>query len=133
MKKSATGKHRTLVSTLFELLVLSGLIDELQNLIARMKDEEDEDVSGGKSKKIYVPGYSMVVGPLAKPCYEKMDRTFLFVGAGRERLLVLKRDDLTKWMILGRRRERSFEDFFQVPRHFDPLSTTAVPPPMSRV
>ena len=92
MKGPATGKYRTLVSTLFELLVLSGLIDELQNLIARMKDEEDGDMSGGKSKKIYVPGCSMVVGPLAKPCHEKMDRTF--VGAGRERFLVL--DDLTK-------------------------------------
>ena len=55
--KEEEGSRRTFVGTLFELLVLGSLIDELQNLISRgLRDErmKVEEKKPEKRKKKYL-------------------------------------------------------------------------------
>lgn len=79
-------------------------------------EEEDR-----KTQTENLPGCSVRLELVAKPCYESPGRTFLWERVGREgKGFGFEKDDLTKWMILGRwwyKRGKAssligFEDFF---------------------
>jgi len=87
--KDDSGRHYTFVSTLFELLVLGSLINELQDLICermRMRVWHLEE------KK---PGYSVGLRPLARPCHEKRDRPLLHTGRKGKVFFVWKNEKTT--------------------------------------
>lgn len=84
-----------------------------------------------------LPGCSVRLELVAKPCYESPGRTFLWERVGREgKGFGFEKDDLTKWMILGRwwyKRGKAssligFEDFFSQ----GVLIRSSVPPKSGR-
>lgn len=74
----------------------------------------------------HILGCSVELGPMAKPCHEKMDRTFLFVGVGRGKTLSFETrrphevyDPWSSTVIEGR--EASWIEFFPRCFEFDPF------------
>jgi len=75
VRRGREESKRTLIGTLFELLVLGGLIDELQNLISREPRHEWIRVEKGtEARKKVIPGCSVGLLPGGKSCFE--DRPF---------------------------------------------------------
>jgi len=96
-RASDERERRTLVGSLFELLVLGGLIDELQNLIPGESNMRRRGYI--QRKHAWLFNSALALGQ-ALP---RDDGSDIMMRASRERKgFFSKKDDLTKCMILGR-------------------------------